>query len=183
LAGCINLEELTIPFVGGNVNPIENDESVCFGYIFKDVTNYYDSSSPTYEKQWKGGDRYDNSSYIKCDIPASLKKIKITGGEIKNGAFYFEEPGNFSPDEILIGENVSIIYNEAFYIWALDYSSCAYYNSLPQKLIFEHQQWICKLPDNDDPSYQFTVFNTSNFGSDYYIITQLKYGRSMFIRK
>ena len=178
LAGCINLEELTIPFVGGNVNPIENDESVCFGYIFKDVTNW--GSSPTYEKQWTGGDRDDNSSYIKCDIPASLKKIKITGGKINTGAFYFEDAGNFSPDEIIIGENVSIIYDKAFFIWI---GLTENYNSLPQKLIFEHQQWICKLPDNDDPSHQFTVFNTSNYGDDYYIITQLKYGGWMFIRK
>lgn len=158
LAGCLNLEELTIPFVGGNVNPIENDESVCFGYIFRDVTNY--GLSSTYEKQWTGGDRYDDSSYIKFDIPASLKKIKITGGEINTGAFYFEEAGNFSPDEILIGENVSIIYDNAFYM-ALDY--CGDYKSLPQKLIFEHQQWKRKLPDDDDPSHQYIWNNTSEY--------------------
>ena len=180
LADCINLEELTIPFVGGNVNPIENDESVCFGYIFEDVTNYYNNSFPPYEKQWTGGDRYDNSSYIECDIPASLKKIKITGGKINTGAFYFEEAGNFSPDEIIIGENVSIIYNEAFFIWKEDMENS---NLLLQKLIFEHQQWICKWSDEDDPSRQFIVYNTSKYGDDYYIITQLKYRGRMFIRK
>lgn len=180
LADCINLEELTIPFVGGNVNPIENDESVCFGYIFEDVTNYYNNSFPPYEKQWTGGDRYDNSSYIECDIPASLKKIKITGGKINTGAFYFEEAGNFSPDEIIIGENVSIIYDKAFLIWKEDMENS---NLLLQKLIFEHQQWICKWPDEDDPSRQFIVYNTSKYGDDYYIIPQLKYGGRMFIRK
>lgn len=151
LADCINLEELTIPFVGGNVNPIENDESVCFGYIFRDVTNY--GLSSTYVKQWTGGDRYDDSSYIIFDIPASLKKIKITGGEINTGGFYFEEAGNFSPDEILIGENVSIIYDYAFDSY-----------SLPQKLIFEHQRWKRKLPDDDDPSHQYIEYDTSEYG-------------------
>lgn len=83
--GCSNLETLSVPFVGANVDPVENTH---FGYIF---------GAKTY---------YENSNFVLN----SLKSVTVMGGTIAEYAFY----GCENLVDIQIGENVTNIGFAAF---------------------------------------------------------------------
>ena len=82
-SGCSSLESITLPFVGGTAGKTANDTyQYPFGYIFGTSSytggtatrqNYYDSS--TY------------STYSTYYIPATLRSVTVTGGNILYGAF------------------------------------------------------------------------------------------------
>ncbi len=98
---CSNLISLTLPFVGDSVKTDRDDNQYPFGYIFgRDSYNgsrvieqwYYMSTQP-----WK----QISSRYY---LPATLREVTITGGDILYGAF---DNCNMLTD-IIIGDGVSI---------------------------------------------------------------------------
>lgn len=107
-AGCANLERITIPFVGGK-SGVESTgtNQYPFGYIFgkssyvggvETKQSYYlvSTSTPT------------TTSYY---IPASLKSVTVTSGNILYGAFY----NCTTLTEVVIGDRVTSIEKYAFY--------------------------------------------------------------------
>ena len=81
--GCGSLESITLPFVGDSIKPSYSPYQYPFGYIFG--TSSYEGGVAT--KQ----DYYCNSTSDITSttyyIPASLKSVTITGGDILTGAF------------------------------------------------------------------------------------------------
>ncbi len=75
LRGCTSLENLTIPFVGGMINPAEKTPETVFGFIFGESSTgsyqYYDGST--------SGGRFG--------IPDSIKEVTVLGGTLRYGAF------------------------------------------------------------------------------------------------
>lgn len=74
------LENLTIPFVGGDVEFDDSDEITLFGYVFG-KTAYMDSVGVVQPLLFGIGQ--DPIFYV----PQSLKKVTITGGKVYYGAF------------------------------------------------------------------------------------------------
>ncbi len=99
-SGCSGLTEMTLPFVGYNVSQTASDKRL-FGYIFGMLR--YDGGEAA--KQF-----YSNSS-VTYYIPASLKRVVITGGYMTYGAF--SNCGNLT--EILLPDNLAEIKDKAFY--------------------------------------------------------------------
>ena len=103
-SGCSGLESITIPFVGAKLNP-DVYSRYPFGYIFG--TSSYEGGLET--KQWRinssGGTT--SSTYY---IPASLKSVTVTGGNISDYAFSRCK----SLASITIPEGVTSIGNYAF---------------------------------------------------------------------
>ncbi len=104
-SGCSSLESITLPFVGGSVKTSSSTYQYPFGYIFGSTsydggvatsqTYYYSSASST-----------TTSTYY---IPASLKEVTITGGNILRGAFQ-----NCNNITTIVLPNVSSITSYAF---------------------------------------------------------------------
>lgn len=95
-SGCSSLESITVPFVGGSC-----DSADTFGYIFG--TTAYEGGAET--KQY-----YDSGAFNVYCIPASLRSVTVTGGDIPYGAF----DGCKGLTGIVISENTSSIGNCAF---------------------------------------------------------------------
>ncbi len=102
--GCSNLQSITLPFVGGSKNATTASASTLFGYIFG--TSSYTGSTEV--KQYYASGTYDYTTYY---IPALLKKVTITGGEVLYGAFY----NCSSLTSVVIGDGVTTIGSSAFY--------------------------------------------------------------------
>ena len=79
--GCSSLESITLPFVGSSKSATSASSSTLFGYIFG--TSSYTGGVQT--KQYYSSGYNDYATYY---IPASLKSVTITGGNILYGAFY-----------------------------------------------------------------------------------------------
>ena len=78
-AGCGNLQEMTLPFVGGSKDATSQSSSSLFGYIFG--TSSYTGATETFYYDSESG--WHKTYYI----PTTLKKITITGGNILYRAF------------------------------------------------------------------------------------------------
>ena len=108
-AGCSSLESITLPFVGNSVSMTYGEiRQYPFGCIFGESS--YAGGVETKQYYY-----YQSSSYSKTDviyyIPASLKSVTITMGDIPIGAFY-----NCSRlTSITIPNSVTSIGNAAFY--------------------------------------------------------------------
>ncbi len=90
-AGCSSLEEITLPFVGHKSN-IASDEKYIypFGYVFG-TTSYsggVQTKQPYYDYYKTDTHKYDITTCDYYYVPATLKRVTITGGEIPLGAFY-----------------------------------------------------------------------------------------------
>ncbi len=77
LRGCSSLESLTIPFVGSSPTA-DTSALTVFGYIFGDSSYSGGVATSQY---------YSKDSSKTYYIPSSLKEVKVTGGNIKYGAF------------------------------------------------------------------------------------------------
>lgn len=73
-SGCNNLECITLPFVGRSLTAESDTDQYPFGYIFGTLS--YEGGVATNQ---------EGSTFY---IPASLKSVTITGGNILSGAFY-----------------------------------------------------------------------------------------------
>ena len=106
-SGCTSLESITVPFVGNRAGVTENDTlQYPFGYIFG--TQSYDGGVETH--QYYHGDPANSVWGTNYYIPASLKSVTVTGGNILYGAFY-----NCSTlTSIVIPDSVNSIGNYAF---------------------------------------------------------------------
>ena len=85
-AYCSSLKEITLPFVGATKDGTSNKH---FGYIFGASDYYYN----------------DN------DVPTSLKKVTVTGGNIGDDAFAY----CYSLTSVVIGDSVTSIGKRVFY--------------------------------------------------------------------
>ena len=105
-SGCSGMESVTVPFVGAERNPADPADRFALGYIFGDdefdgsirITQYYYGNAD-------GGMR--GHTYY---IPASLKSVTVTGGEIGYGAF--SEFKNLT--SVVLGEDINSIGIRAF---------------------------------------------------------------------
>ncbi len=114
---CTSLEELSIPFIGltQNSRSYESVFGVIFGYnsysqsqaYSSDRTDFY--SNPT-EPITEPGMTALYKNYYYYYIPSSLKKVKITRGNISEGAFYKCS----MLTSVIIGNDVRNIYSKAF---------------------------------------------------------------------
>ena len=83
--GCSNLVSITIPFVGGSKKTSSNTYQYPFGYIFG--TSSYPGSEATEQSYY--GSSTSSITYTTYYIPASLKSVIVTGGNIPYGAFSY----------------------------------------------------------------------------------------------
>lgn len=82
-SGCSSLESISIPFVGAKAGVTSNNTyQYPFGYIFGES---FDSNAV--EQSYYGSSLSQTTS-SKYAIPASLKEVSVTGGNILFGAFY-----------------------------------------------------------------------------------------------
>lgn len=88
LNGCSKLESLILPFVGASIKSANESKQYPLGYIFG--TGSYTGGVATKQsylgERYYGGDGFQviSETYY---IPASLKSVTVTGGNILQGAF------------------------------------------------------------------------------------------------
>ena len=106
-SGCSSLEEITISFVGAVADKTSTDTyQYPFGYIFGESS--YTGGTAT--KQYYYGSSTSSTTFSTYYIPASLKKVTVTGGNILYRAFY----NCSSLTSVTIGNSVTSIGSSAF---------------------------------------------------------------------
>ena len=106
-SGCNNLENITLPFIGDSVKTESDTYHYPLGYIFG--TSSYEGGVATEQYYYVYAPDYRTfSTYY---IPASLKSVTITGGNIVYGAFY--NCSNLT--SIIISDSATSIGTFAFY--------------------------------------------------------------------
>ena len=84
-SGCSSLQSITIPFVGDRAGVTSSDTyQYPFGYIFG--TSSYTGSTEV--QQYYYGDDTSSTTSSYYYIPASLRSVTVTGGNILYGAFW-----------------------------------------------------------------------------------------------
>ena len=83
LSGCLGLESLTIPFVGKELRTSADTYQYPFGFIFGE--NGLDGGVKTEQRYY--GSSTSTTTATSYYIPASLKSVTVTGGNILTGAF------------------------------------------------------------------------------------------------
>ena len=83
-AKCANLETITLPFVGGSRKTADSTYQYPLGYIFG-TTSY---TGGTLTKQYYYGSSKTSTTYSNYYIPAKLKTVTVTDGDLLYGAFY-----------------------------------------------------------------------------------------------
>lgn len=98
--GCSSLESITLPFIGDSRKTSLDTYQYTLGYIFGNSS--YTGCIPTVQEQLP----YSTTYYI----PASLKSVTVTGGNILYGAF----SGCSHLTSVTLPENLSAIEKSAF---------------------------------------------------------------------
>ena len=106
-SGCSGLESITIPFVGSSIKTASDTYQYPFGYIFG--TSSYTGGVST--RQYYYGSSTSSRTSSDYYIPASLKSVTVTGGNILYGAFY----GCYGLTSITIPDSIRSIGSSAFY--------------------------------------------------------------------
>ena len=108
LYGCSSLESITIPFVGAEAGKTSSDTyQYPFGYIFG--TSSYTGGTNVEQNYYGSSTSYMTSTTYY--IPASLRSVTVTGGNILYGAF----DGCSMLTSVTIGNSVTSIGDYAFY--------------------------------------------------------------------
>ena len=100
-AGCGNIEEMGIPFVGSSKFAATASKMSVFGYIFGEE-EYENSVAVTYN--------YSDTESVTYYIPSNISSIAINNGNILQGAFQ----NMTSLTNVIIGDSVSKIDKNAF---------------------------------------------------------------------
>ena len=100
-AGCGNIEEMGIPFVGSSKFATTASKMSVFGYIFGEE-EYENSVAVTYN--------YSDTESVTYYIPSNISSIAINNGNILQGAFQ----NMTSLTSVIIGDSVSKIDKNAF---------------------------------------------------------------------
>ena len=112
-AGCFNLEEMTIPFVGKSADAV-NKERI-FAHLFTttdDVSGLNtEINVKLYSQKDGNGNDLNSDEALTYYVPTSLKKVTVTGGEIKTSAFY----GFTTLQEVVLDGEFEYIGGHAFY--------------------------------------------------------------------
>ena len=99
--GLSNLERLTVPFVGADVNATTASATTLFGYFFGTASFTNASQKQQY---------YSGNSYVNYYIPSKLNEVTVTGGNLLYGTFQ-----NCSTiQKITLGDEVTRIENRVF---------------------------------------------------------------------
>lgn len=101
-SGCSSLASLTLPFVGSKSSATTASSSTLFGYIFG--TTSYTGGVATKQE-------YSSTSSKTYYIPAALKNVTITGGNLYRGAFF----GCGNIEKVILGSGVKSVGEYAFY--------------------------------------------------------------------
>ncbi len=107
---CSNVERITLPFIGDSMKTASDTiqyPAYSFGYIFGKEA--YDGATAIKQFYYTSGTSY--KSEIVYYIPASLKEVVVTGGNLRSYAF----SGCKGLTSITIGEGVTSIGEGAFY--------------------------------------------------------------------
>ena len=105
LSGCSSLESITLPFIGESRKTEDDAYQYPLGYIFG--TENYAGGVKTVQYYY-GADMTSSTAYF---IPAKLKSVTVTDGNILEGAFY----GCSGIETVNIGMDVTYISAGAFY--------------------------------------------------------------------
>ncbi len=112
-AGCFNLEEMTIPFVGKSADAV-NKERI-FAHLFTttdDVSGLNtEITVKLYSQKDGNGNDLNSDEALTYYVPTSLKKVTVTGGEIKTSAFY----GFTTLQEVVLDGEFEYIGGHAFF--------------------------------------------------------------------
>lgn len=103
--GCSSLESITIPFVGENRKTASDNNQYPLGYLFG--TYSYAGGVATKQTYYRTATATTSAIYF---IPASLKTVTVTDGNILCGAF--EKCSNLT--QIIIGDGAKVIGDSAF---------------------------------------------------------------------
>lgn len=106
-SGCSSLVSLEIPFVGDSCKTSTDVYQYPFGYIFG--TNYYYGGTAT--KQSYYAKSLSSSVSTTYYIPATLRSVTVTGGDILHGAFFLCN----GLTSVIIPSSATIIGSGAFY--------------------------------------------------------------------
>lgn len=101
-SGCSGLESINLPFVGGSASQETATKTSLFGYIFGTVT---------YTGAVAVGQKYASNGTATYYLPASLKRVTVTGGKILYGAFY----GCSALKQLTLPERLTEVGDYAFY--------------------------------------------------------------------
>lgn len=137
-SGSSSLESITLPFVGGSV-ATSASKSTLFGYIFG--TSNYEGSIEIKQHYRSGRVTYTATYYI----PASLKSVTITGGNILTYAL--ENCSTLT--NVTIGSGITSIGSDAFKnctnVLTYDFSSCTSIPTLSSTSTFSGINANCKI--------------------------------------
>ena len=108
---CDNIVDMTIPFVGGNINATEASDTTLFGFIFKYVYTRDYNNQPISQPEGTIRQLSSTSSSLYVYIPSALRSVTVTGGNLMYGAF-----SNCSMlTSVTIPNSVTSIGEKAFY--------------------------------------------------------------------
>ena len=144
-ANCNKLEEMTVPYVGESADAV-NKERV-FAHLFTTTDDGSGLNSEVsvkiYSQKDYNGNELNSDEALTYYVPTSLKKVTVTGGEIKASAFY----GFTKLETIVLNGNFEYIGGHAFYnctslksvtfpqsvknIYQYAFSSCTALRALP----------------------------------------------------
>ncbi len=98
LAGCANLKEITVPFVGGKVDALNSAKTL--GYLFGS-TEFTGATSCSV--------KYNETGSATYFVPSSFEKVTVTGDVISSYAF-----NGLPLKEIVLSGNVTTLSQNAF---------------------------------------------------------------------
>ncbi len=101
-SGCSALESISLPFIGGRQDAVSASESTLFGYIF---------GAESYDDAVAIVQYYGATTFATYYIPASLRTVEISDGNVFYGAFY----GCAKLTSVTLPSTATSVGDDAFY--------------------------------------------------------------------